>query len=430
MKLNKYTLIFLSTILITSLGVLLLIQFRIIKQNIENNRKVIENAIPGILSDLYDNLMFSNDLDKFTKNYQGTEDFSFHSNSQLKDSLQIILKSGIEEVLAINYPELDYELNGFVSSEYGCMIHRHHRPGLPKANRVMEAENHMCFCMILDSTLDISMEYFNKDQSALINSAGLLAVSFLLIIIILIIFGYTFRIIRKQKKLSDLKRDFINNLTHEFKTPIFSISLAAKSLKEKNKTHQLESLDTYADLIGDETNRLKTQVDKILQIAMLDSGQLTLEKKPVDLHEAIKKVAAGFAIIIEKKQGKVSLNLQAGNPVITADETHLNNLLYNLIDNGQKFSEGSPYIEILTQDHPMGISFTIKDHGIGMDKITQKYIFDQFYRASQGDLHNVKGFGLGLSYVKKIVDFHKGSISLKSEPGKGSEFTIILPQVS
>ncbi|MEZ4850264.1 MAG: HAMP domain-containing sensor histidine kinase [Bacteroidia bacterium] len=301
---------------------------------------------------------------------------------------------------------------------------------MPKAERILNAENHLCFCMILDNTLDIAMNYENKEETAIGNSAALLRTSFLLILIILGVFGYAFYIILKRKKSLILKRDFINNLTHEFKTPIFSISLAAKTLKERGKSQQLETLDTLANLISHEANRLKTHVDNILQIAMIDSGNFSLDKKNIDLHAAIHHVVSSFSMILHKRNGKIRLILEAQNHTVFADETHINNLLYNLIDNGQKYSEGAPDIEIMTSDHKDGIHLTIKDHGIGMDKTTQKYVFDQFYRSQQGDIHTVKGFGLGLSYVKKIVDLHKGSIHLKSDPGKGSAFTIFLPRIS
>lgn len=427
MKINRYTLAVLSLVVISSLGVLLVMQFQIVERDIQKNKTMMETAIAGILSDLYDNLMFNTDLPAFTHAVNGTKDFQFTNNSNPTDELQLLLKNSIDEVISLNYPDLDYQIDGFVSTEFGCMIHLEHRPELPKAKVVIEAEHHMCFCMILPSTLDISMTYLNKEEALIGDSASILRTSFLLIFVIIASFWYTIHTIRKQKKLSDLKRDFINNLTHEFKTPIFSISLAAKSMKEQAKVKESDKLNSYANLISNESRRLQTQVDKILQMALLDSGNLTLEKKSLDLHECIRGVAEGFTMIIEEKKGSLVMNLNATKASITADETHLNNVLFNLIDNGQKYTEGPPTIEIVTKNTPDGIQLTIRDHGIGMDQTTQKYIFDQFYRAQSGDVHNVKGFGLGLSYVKKIVEFHKGSIHLKSAPGQGSEFSIQLP---
>ncbi|MEQ8626148.1 HAMP domain-containing sensor histidine kinase [Ekhidna sp.] len=428
MKINKYTLAALFIVVLSSLGVLLVIQFQILEKDIKNNQNMMGFAIPGILSDLYDNMMFNRDLDQLVRIYEGTESFQFSSDSNPTDQLQLVLKNGLDEVISLNYPDLKYQVDGFVSDEYGCMIHRGHRPELPKAQKVMEADNHMCFCMILPNTLDISMTYTNKEETVLGESANILKASFLLIAIILIAFWFTIRTIGKQKKLSDLKRDFINNLTHEFKTPIFSISLASKSLRGLEEVKKEPKADSYLNLISNETKRLQTQVDKILQMALLDSGNLTLDKKVIDLHESIQNVADGFKMIISEKKGSIKFNLNATKHQIVADETHLNNVLFNLIDNAQKYSDKNPDIEIVTEDaENNGVILTIKDHGIGMDQTTQKYVFDQFYRAQSGNVHTVKGFGLGLSYVKKIIEFHKGTISLNSEPGKGSMFKIFLP---
>lgn len=430
MKINKYTLAALTIVVLCSLGVLLVIQYQILSKDIENNRSTMELAIPGILSDLYDNMMFNRDLDNLVRVYRGTESFQFSSDSNPTDALHLVLKAGLDEVISLNYPNLQYQVDGFISDEYGCMIHRGHRPELPKAKKVMEADNHMCFCMILPNTLDISMTYTNKDETVIGNSASILKASFLLMAIILISFWFTIRTIGKQKKLSDLKRDFINNLTHEFKTPIFSISLASKSLGGLDEVQKAPKAESYLNLITSETKRLQTQVDKILQMALLDSGNLTLDKKIIDLHESIKNVSEGFQMIISEKEGSIKFSLQANNQRIVADETHLSNVLFNLIDNAQKFSEAKPDIEIITEDAEGGVTLTIKDHGIGMDATTQKYIFDQFYRAQTGNLHTVKGFGLGLSYVKKIIEFHKGTISLHSITGQGSTFKIYLPTSS
>lgn len=431
MKPAKYSFIILFVLVVGSLGALLYKQYSIVKKDLETNRNIMEMAVPRILSDLYDNMMYNLELQRLSYQYHGTEEFSFTSDSLVTDPLQQFFKAEIDKVLALNYPQLDYKLDIFISNEYGCMIHRDHRPELPKARKVMDAENHMCFCMILDNTLDIAMTYTNKERAALGESMEIIWNSFVLMMVVLGAFGYTVYTINRQKKLSNLKRDFINNLTHEFKTPIFSISLAAKSLQEQEEVKRSEKMQSYTDLIGTEAKRLQTHVDKILQMAMLDSGNFSLEKKTFDLHEAIRQVSANFSVIIEERQGEIVHLLEARSHLITADETHIKNLIYNLVDNAQKYSEGAPRIEIRTSNPDKhSIVLTVKDDGIGIDSGVQKYIFEQFYRAEQGDVHTVKGFGLGLSYVKRIVDFHKGKIELKSEAGQGSEFTIYLPLVS
>lgn len=427
MRINKFLLIGLFLLVAAALSTLLVIQFRIMNQDIEANHSVVAFSIPAILSDLFDNMMYNRDLGDLTNEYQGTASFQFTRDSEPTDPIQAILKKGLDEVIALNYPDLDYSVDGFISSEYGCMVHGGHKRGMPKARMITDADNHMCFCTVFSNTLDISMNYTNMKATAINQSAEMLFISIAIIIFIIAAFWYTLQIIRKQKKLSDLKRDFVNNLTHEFKTPIFSISLAATSIKNHTKTFHDDKLHKFANLISSESRRLQAQVDKILQIALLDSGNLTLEKKEIDLHVAIQHAVAGFSMIIEERKGKVELNLNASNHIVSADETHLNNILFNLIDNAQKYSQGPPIIKLETRDTGKGILLIVKDHGIGMDSVTQKYVFDQFYRSQGGDVHDVKGFGLGLSYVKRMVEHHKGNISLKSEMGKGSEFSITLP---
>jgi two-component system phosphate regulon sensor histidine kinase PhoR len=198
-------------------------------------------------------------------------------------------------------------------------------------------------------------------------------------------------------------------------------------LLKSKELAQSETLVKYTEIIGSESNRLKNQVDKIMQMALIDSGNLTLEKKQLDLHDLIEKVAENLKMMVDEKSGSVSLNLVATKYLVLADETHLKNIVYNLMDNALKYSRDIPEIEIKTEDHKDGVVFSVKDNGIGMEKEQQKFIFDQFYRAQKGDVHDVKGFGLGLSYVKSIVEAHKGNVGLKSVLNEGSEFTVYLP---
>lgn len=426
MRFSKYTFI-ISALVVLSLAGLIYIQYYILKKDIETNESQMSFAIPSILLDVYDELSHSDELNKLMAVQEGTEEFKFINDDQPKNEIQILVKSKLDKVLKLNYPKLNYKVDGFISNEYGCLIHSHHGEDLPNASKVLSAENHICFCTITCNTLDIAMTYSNKRATVLSDSSLILFLSFILIMIITIAFAFTLYTIIKQKKLSDLKKDFINNLTHEFKTPIFSISLAAKSLLKSKEISASDKLTNYTELIGSESNRLKNQVDKIMQMALIDSGNLTLDKKQVDLHELIRLVTDNLKMMIEDKEGSVLLKLRATKYLVLADETHLKNIVYNLIDNALKYSLKTPEIEIHTNDHQEGVLFSIKDNGIGMDKEQQKYIFDQFYRAQKGDVHEVKGFGLGLSYVKSIVEAHKGKLSLNSIINHGSEFSIYLP---
>lgn len=266
-----------------------------------------------------------------------------------------------------------------------------------------------------------------KDQYIFSQVKNGFIISVLFIVILVSCFAYTFITIRKQKRLSEIKNDFINNLTHEFKTPIFSIGVATRILKGSKELTSSSQHARSLEVIDMETSRLRNQVDKVLQIAMLDSGNFKLEQKPVDIHVLIAKSSKVFELVIEETRGNLQLDLRAARKFIVGDELHLSNVLYNLLDNSIKYSSGPPEIVISTFDTKDSVGISVRDNGIGMKKEVQQLIFDKFYRASTGDIHSVKGFGLGLSYVKGIVEAHKGLITLTSEQNKGSDFTFYLP---
>ncbi len=254
-----------------------------------------------------------------------------------------------------------------------------------------------------------------------------LITSLLFITLLIACFSYTVVTINKQKKLSAIKNDFINNLTHEFKTPIFSIDLASGMLSKSNEIKASNKLLKYVDVIGAEGKRLKSQVDKVLQMALVDSGNFKLEKKKLDLHLLLKVVAKNFQLLINDRKGELRLDFEADKPILFADETHLKNIIYNLLDNAQKYTQGPPNIVVTTSNTEEGLMISIRDNGIGISKEVQKFVFDKFYRVSSGNVHNVKGFGLGLSYVKGVIEAHKGKIDLYSKPNNGSIFTLQIP---
>jgi two-component system, OmpR family, phosphate regulon sensor histidine kinase PhoR len=247
--------------------------------------------------------------------------------------------------------------------------------------------------------------------------------------IIVSAFVVTVRTLFNQKKISEIKSDFINNMTHELKTPLATISLAIDALTNEKVIHNAEKVKLYSSMIKEENKRMNKQVEKILQAARLEKEEIKLNLQKLDAHQIINKVADNLALQIQEKNGTLTLRLNATNPTIDADEVHFSNIIFNLLDNAMKYSADAPHIEVETFSHGNGmLSIKVKDNGIGMDKETQSRIFEKFYRAHTGNLHNVKGFGLGLSYVKAIVDAHEGRIKVESTPGKGSSFTITLPQ--
>lgn len=231
----------------------------------------------------------------------------------------------------------------------------------------------------------------------------------------------------RQKKLSEVKNDFINNMTHEFKTPIATVSLACEMLQDPDVQANATHSGRYLKVIQDENRRLGSQVEKVLQAAALDKGELSLKRTTVNLHDTIGAVLQNTGVQIEQRAGMVDLHLNAANPVVQADEVHITNVIYNLLDNANKYSPGAPRITIRTENTGEGVHLSISDRGIGMARETVGRIFDKFYRVPTGNIHDVKGFGLGLSYVKTVVDAHQGTISVDSKPGAGSTFGVFLP---
>lgn len=245
--------------------------------------------------------------------------------------------------------------------------------------------------------------------------------------IILICFWYTIQVILRQKKLSEMKNDFINNMTHEFKTPIATISLAADSIGSPMIVNNPDKIKRFVDIIRQENRRMNSQVERVLQMAQIDKNEFQLRITEIDLHEIIQQAVDNFSLQVEKRDGTLSTDLQASMSMIEGDSTHIASIIHNLLDNANKYSPEKPEITIHTQNVPMGVEVTVEDKGIGINKETRKHIFDKFYRAHTGNIHDVKGFGLGLSYVKAIMTAHKGLIDVKSEPGKGSSFSLTFP---
>ena len=246
-------------------------------------------------------------------------------------------------------------------------------------------------------------------------------------ILILFCFSYTVWVIFRQKKVSEMKTDFINNMTHEFKTPIATISLAADSIVSPMVVSSREKIERFANIIKQENKRMLSQVEKVLQMALIDKRDFALKISEVNLHDVIDQAVEHSNLQVQPRGGKIITQLDADAPVIEGDHTHLSNVIHNLLDNANKYSPESPDILVSTRNVTNGIEVIVKDHGIGMSKDVRKQIFDKFYRVHTGNLHDVKGFGLGLSYVKAITDAHNGKIDVQSEPGKGSSFILYLP---
>jgi two-component system, OmpR family, phosphate regulon sensor histidine kinase PhoR len=254
-----------------------------------------------------------------------------------------------------------------------------------------------------------------------------LLLSLLFTAIILGSFAYTISVILQQKKLSEMKTDFINNMTHEFKTPIATISLASDSITNPSVIGNPDKIKRFANIIKQENKRMHGQVEKVLQMALVERGHIKLNFTEVDINQVIEQAVSNMALQVERKEGTISAQLDAEKYRIEGDLNHISNVINNLLDNANKYSPEKPDITVSTRNISNGIEITVSDKGIGMSKEAKKRIFEKFYRVHTGNVHDVKGFGLGLAYVKAMITAHKGMIEVKSELGKGSSFILLFP---
>jgi len=246
-------------------------------------------------------------------------------------------------------------------------------------------------------------------------------------LMIITAFYITVNALLRQKKLSEIKNDFINNMTHEFKTPLATISLAVDALRNEKVAQDREKMNYFSSIIKEENKRMNKHVETILQAAVMDRQEITLNKVPLHVHDLIHDIMDNYILVLDEKGAHAELSLDAKFDFVEADQVHFRNLISNLVDNAVKYSKENLLIKIATYNTNKAIGIRIEDNGIGMSKETVRRIFEKFYRAHTGNIHNVKGFGLGLSYVKTVVDAHDGKIKVDSVLGKGSAFTLEIP---
>lgn len=284
------------------------------------------------------------------------------------------------------------------------------------------------FDQISDRTETLIMLMPSSNDSLMLQLGKMIAGSVMFTIIIITAFALTIRTMLNQKKLSEIKSDFINNMTHELKTPLATISLAIDAIGNEKVMDNKEKIRYFSGIIKEENKRMNKQVESILQSALLEKEEIGLNLQATDAHHVIQNTVDNLQLQLVAKGGKVELHLDAINPVIKADDVHFSNLIFNLMDNAIKYSNENLEVKINTYNTRNSLFVTIADNGIGMNRDTVSRIFEKFYRAHTGNVHNVKGFGLGLAYVKAIVDAHKGKIKVESTLGKGSKFTLEFPQ--
>jgi two-component system, OmpR family, phosphate regulon sensor histidine kinase PhoR len=297
-----------------------------------------------------------------------------------------------------------------------------------KNSEILGSQHRVSFSCIYDEEGYNLAVFFPNQQSMVLKSvipwASLL---FILLIALVITFYKIILMFLNQKKLSDMKTDFVNNMTHEFKTPLASLSLATDMLLRPDISNQPCQVHRYAKIISDENNRLKSRVEQVLHITLVERGEFRMQMKPLDIHKVVDESLKPYRLLIRQQKGKVAKHYNAHKTQFHADPDHLENMISNLIDNAIKYSVGAPEITLETINNGQGIYIAVEDKGIGISAEHQQDIFRRFYRVSTGDVHDAKGFGLGLYYVKTVVEAHHGSITVKSQPGRGSRFEVFLP---
>ncbi len=279
------------------------------------------------------------------------------------------------------------------------------------------------------SNYQLYVNFPEKETYLLSDIQKNLILSILFIAMIISVFAITLYQLNKQKQIAEIKTDFINNMTHEFKTPIATINLALDAIKNPKIIDDKDKILNYVKMIREENKRMHAQVETVLRISKLDKNQLDVSKEVIDIHDVLEDAISHVQLLIDDRGGSLKLKFEAFQTEILGNSFHLTNVFVNMLDNAIKYSENKPKIVIFTENISNAILIHISDNGIGMNKNAQKNVFDKFYREETGNIHNIKGHGLGLSYVKKIVEIHQGKVSLISDKGKGSTFTVKLPVI-
>jgi len=348
-----------------------------------------------------------------------------HDTPPLRDrftseELNAIIRKSLDDVGI----HLDYECA--VRGDYGGIIYR-----TPDYSERTSANKYLRQLFPYDPVPgnNILTIYFPGEEKYKFSRISFMAIASLLMALLLIILSTgTFIVIFRQKRFSEIRSDFINNMTHELKTPIATISLASQMLADDSIPQGSRNTPDLAAVISEESNRLKVLVEKVLQTAIFEKARLELDKQQTDIHAVILRAVDAFKLQVTGRGGTISTFLDASDPMLTIDEPNFFNVILNLIDNALKYTARTPEITLTTENWHRGVAITVSDNGIGIPREHQKHIFDKFYRVPAGNTHNIKGFGLGLSYVKTITDEHHGTIKVESQVGKGTRIIIHLPK--
>ena len=390
----------------------------IVNKNIFDRRENRLNASISKLKSVEDI-----DLFKFEKYKSAFQEYAsslpIHKRTTSRE-IQILLNNGFNDRNIITPYEFGIYSNGLSTKV--------------KSNNYMEVQSGPKYSIpflndeLSSVSYNLIVSFPDKQQYVLSSIIGVATLSFMLTLIVVVIATSALYQIIQQKKLSEIKNDFINNISHEFKTPIATINLALDAISSSTKNLNDKSI-SYLGMIREENSRMLSQVENILRISQLEKSSNPFDMEEIDIHEVIEDAIEHVKLIVESKKGSIDLSLKAVDSNISGNSNHLENIIINILDNAVKYSKENPKIVVSSTNINKDIRLCIEDNGIGMDKNTQKLIFEKFYREQNGDIHNIKGHGLGLSYVKKIIDFHNGKILLESEKGTGTKFYITLKNI-
>ncbi|MDX2304654.1 MAG: HAMP domain-containing sensor histidine kinase [Microscillaceae bacterium] len=339
---------------------------------------------------------------------------------QLDEMAHQVIDSLIKQEFRYHQLDLDYKFE---------IVDREHRKYASTCQNNINAQS-ICLDEVTAQAGgrgELRISFLNIDSYIYAQMGSMLFASFVFISLVIACFGLTIKTIWKQKRMSEMTTDFINNMTHELKTPISTISLASNMLRRERVLDQKDKIIHYSGIIHEENAKLQNQVEHVLRIARIEKGEFKLNKERANVHDLVQEAIRSFELQIISRNGQIRCYFNALRQEVVADVNHLTNVISNLIDNANKYSLDHPEITVSTYNRDRGVVISVEDKGIGMSKDKQKYIFNKFYRVSTGNIHDVKGFGLGLAYVKMMIDAHKGQINLNSEPGKGSRFDIYIP---
>lgn len=420
------------TLLISfSLVGLIVIQVYLISIEIDVEHKNFDHEIKKALKDIHH---IVEDNEALSKNLY---DFATHQlepavdRDSIGNELLIEMKEFTDSILlARNLGSLEYDFAFYQRAEDTIVLSTSKiftQPDFQKYSvragwRIKEAAGGNLF--------KFGLLFHNKSWFLFYQVSSILIISTLFIIILLGSFFSTNLVVKRQKQMSQIKNDFINNLTHELKTPIFASSVLFKIIRGKISTSSYQDLDYHLSLLEKENLQLKHKVEKVLELTILERQKPKLDWQKIDLHKIIEQKIAIFQILINEKNGLISYSLKAENPWLVGDLMHIGNILDNILDNAIKYSESAPDIFIKTYNQNERLIIRISDHGIGIENEHLSFVFDKFYRVSHGNLHQIKGFGLGLSYVKTMTGLHSGKVEVDSTIGKGSTFTLTFPVAS